>query len=296
MKAQSERKTYLGRWKSDAAEKAYRTLEDSAWERATDTPPEAIDVETRYGTTRAYRWPGNGPTVVFLHGMGDFSIRWIPYAERLNGCEIYAIDIMGDVGRSKQTVGFTTSTEYADWLDQTITGLALEDPHVVGESLGGYIAFIYAVTHGKADSVVGLDPVGVVDLRLARFTAWGIAMALASLTPTPVRHRLARRLRQPLLLDKDAITLYLTGFRGHPMAVPPQPLITDEQLASITCPVRVLAAAKSAAFDADELAKRINDNIPDGTAVVLPDAGHSLSMSRFDQCLAAIQAVAVPDG
>ncbi len=296
MKAQARGKTYLGKWKSDQAEQAYRALEVAAWDQATDNQPEPIDIETGYGTSRVYRWPGNGPAVVFLHGMGDFSIRWVPYAERLTGFDVYAVDIMGDVGRSKPTVGFTNSTEYADWFGQTMNGLGLDNPHVVGESLGGYIALVYAITSGKAASVVGIDPVGVVDLRLARFTAWGMAMALASFTPTPLRRRLAHRLRHPLLLDKEAMNLYLTGFRGHPMAVPPQPLFTDEELGTITCPVRVLAAAKSSAFDAEALAKRINDNVPDGTAVVLPDAGHSLSMSRFDDCLTAVQGQLTPAG
>lgn len=79
--------------------------------------PKAIDVATRFGATRAYRWVGAGTPVVFHHGMTDTSVRWILYAEALDGLDVYAIDIMGDVGRSEPDIGFTTADDYPTWLD-----------------------------------------------------------------------------------------------------------------------------------------------------------------------------------
>ncbi len=289
MKANSKSKTYLAKWRSDKAEQAYRQLEDAAWRRATDSLPDAIDVTTGFGQTRVYHWPGNGPAVVFLHGMGDLSLRWVPYAEKLTDMDVYAVDVMGDVGRSTPTVGFTAPSDYAIWLTDTMDALNLTTPHVVGESFGGYIALSYAIETGRVASTVGIDPVGVTKLRLASFTAWGFSAGLAGFTPDPVRKRLAGPLRQPLLLNKDDLKLYMTGYRNHPPKIPPQPLFTDDELASITTPVRVLAAGKSAAFDGEHMVERINTLVPKGEGRLLADAGHSLSMARFDDCLAIVQ-------
>ncbi|MEL6983429.1 MAG: alpha/beta fold hydrolase, partial [Actinomycetota bacterium] len=147
-------KRYLATWRSAAAEQRYRDLDAELWQRDLTGPaPEVLDVATSFGTTRAYRWPGEGPPIVFLHGMGDTSIRWIPFAERLEGREVYAIDIMGDVGASSPTVGFTSAADYPDWLHQAITALAITNPVVVGYSLGGYVALSYAMS--GAGSVSG---------------------------------------------------------------------------------------------------------------------------------------------
>jgi hypothetical protein len=39
--------------------------------------------------------------------MGGTSLAWIPYVERLAGRDLYAIDTIGDVGRSQQRAVIT---------------------------------------------------------------------------------------------------------------------------------------------------------------------------------------------
>ena len=121
---------------------------------------------------------------------------------------------------------------------------------------------------------------------------WSIRCALASFTPGPVRQRLAERLRQPLIVDKQETALLLQAQRGHPVKVPPIPVLTDEQLRSITVPVRVLAGADSKAFDPVQLVDRINGIGPLASARLLPDAGHALTDGHLDHCLAAIRQAA----
>ncbi len=279
---------YLPQWRNTTAERRYRDLDATLWQRQlTEAPPEAIDVPTNFGPTRVYRWPGDGPPVIFLHGMGDTSIRWIPYAEQLGHNDVLAIDIMGDVGASKPTVGFTNSDDYANWLHQTITELGLTNPTIVGESLGGYIALSYAMSYPVSSTVV-FDPVGVVKLRFVRFMAMGAGGLLGSFAPGPIRRFLARRFRHPLLLDKQGLRLYFQGQRNHPPKLPPFPVFTDEELASIDTPLHTLAGDHSPAFDTGQLVERIN-KIPGAKAVLLSDAGHALTMTHFDTCLATVR-------
>ncbi|MGH1490533.1 MAG: alpha/beta fold hydrolase [Acidimicrobiales bacterium] len=290
----AKEKTYKGQWSSDRAETKYRAKEAAVWKRA-KRPPEAIDVATHFGSTRAYRWPGSGTPIVFLHGMTDNSVRWIRYAEALDGHDVYAIDIMGDVGHSKPDIGYSSADDYAVWLAEALAALGITRPHVVGASLGGYIALSYAMKPERVASVIGLDPVGVADLKLFRLMRWSVRCAMASFAPEPIRRRLADRLRMPLLNDKAERELMLQAQRGHPIKLPLASTFSDEQLQSITAPVYVLAGAKSKAFDAEQLVARTNNIIPQGEARLLPEAGHALTESHFDECLAMIrQAIAAP--
>lgn len=281
-------KTYKGQWTSDKAEAKYRAKEAAVWERA-NPQPEAIDVETAFGSTRAYRWSGAGPPIVFLHGMTDVSVRWIPFAEALDGHDVYAIDIMGDVGQSKPDIGFSSADDYAVWLGETLEALGLTRPHLAGESLGGFIALSYAMKPDSVRSVVGFEPAGVADLKLMRLIRWSMKVGLASFAPEGIKRRLARRLRQPILNDKAAMALVLQAQRGHPIKLPPAPVLTDDQLRSITVPVRVLGGAESKAFDSQRLVDRINELIPRGQARLLPDAGHAVTISHFEDCLEAVR-------
>lgn len=281
-------KTYKGEWNSDRAEARFRAKELVLWERA-KREPEAIDVATQFGSTRAYRWAGAGTPVVFIHGMTDTSVRWIPYAEALEGLDVYAIDIMGDVGHSKPDIGYSSADDYAIWLGETLNALGVSRPHLVGASLGGYIALSYAMRPDSVASLVGFEPVGVVDLKLMKLMSWSVRCALAAYTPAAIRNRLASVLRQPLLTDQAAMELLLQAQRGHPIKLPPVSKFTDEQLESITAPVQVLAGADSKAFDVEQLIQRINTIAPRGRARLLPGAGHALTESHFDDCLSAIR-------
>ena len=42
-------------------------------------------------------------------------------------------------------------------------------------------------------------------------------------------------------------------------------------------------------FDVDQLVKRINTAVPGAEAGLLPDAGHALTMTPFDECLAIVR-------
>ena len=288
-------KTYRGAWKSDRAERRFRIADAARWAQATGAPPETIDVPTRFGSTRAHRWPGQGPDVVLLHGVGDTSFRWIPFAEALPEFNIFAVDIMGDVGNSKPDVGFETANDYGSWLDETVDSLGLSAPHIAGVSLGGYVALSHAVQGGVAGSIVLFDPVGLVELRMARFIAWGAATALAAMSPERIRRWAGRRLRQPILDDKVDVRAHLKGSIGHPMMLPPLPVFTDEQLASITLPVRVVAGAKSPPFDGAAMVRRVETSIKHGHARLLSDAGHAPAMTHIDVCLEELRAAVAGD-
>ena len=99
------------------------------WREAPGAAPTSIDVHTPSGVTRAYRWAGDGTPIVFLHGGGMTSVSWAPYAETLSCRDVYAVDIMGDAGRSEPIVWISCAADFARWLDETLAGLGVERAH-----------------------------------------------------------------------------------------------------------------------------------------------------------------------
>jgi pimeloyl-ACP methyl ester carboxylesterase len=288
-------RVHLGRWRTEKAEHRFRAMEDELWGEQPDRPV-AIDVETRFGTTRAYHWAGAGDPIVLLHGMGGTSLIWTRYAEALRGRDVWAIDILGDAGRSVQRVPYTTTDQLGEALDEALAGLGIERAHLVGHSLGGWLSLNLATRRAsRVASVVLLDPVGIGRLHLLRFMLWGVPVLLGALAPAPVRRWMAVRFRMPLLNDKRAIRMALHGQLNHPLRVPPLLPFSDQELRSISVPVVVLVGERTEVFDRTEVVERAT-LIPRAHVEVVPNAGHAFPVDHVELVVSRLTAVtdAVP--
>ena len=112
---------------------------------------DAFPYESRFvdvlGSRMHYVDEGSGDPIVFLHGNPTPSYLWrniIPYATP-HGRAI-AVDLIG-MGRSDKPNLEYRFFDHADYLDAFIEALDLERVVLVGNSMGGYGAFLYAVKH-----------------------------------------------------------------------------------------------------------------------------------------------------
>jgi len=267
-------------------------MEDELWAQYSRRP-EAIDVETPHGTTRAYRWAGAGIPIVFLHGIGGTSLIWASYAEELAGHDVWSVDIVGDADRSVQRLPYAEPDDLGDELDAALTALHLDRTVLVGHSLGGWLALDLLVRHpARVESAVLLDPVGIGQLHRLGFMLWGVPVLLGAGAPERVRHWMAKRFRMALLDDKRAIRMALSGSLNHPPRIPKLLPFTDDELRSITSPVAVLVGDKTEVFDADEVVTRAETLIPQATVARVPDAGHAFPLDHVDLVLASVEKLA----
>ncbi|MDP9331991.1 MAG: alpha/beta fold hydrolase [Actinomycetota bacterium] len=277
-----KKRVHLSEWKTPEAEHRFHTREDDLVGERLAERPAAIDVETHLGPTRAYFWAGTGEPVVFLHGAGGTGTTWAPYADYREGRAMYAIDTIGDLGRSRQQKPVESADDLSRWLEETLTGLGVEHAHLAGTSYGAFLALNLATSRpGAVRSLYLIEPAGLVRVVIAKFMLWGMSSLFASLLPKSLRRIAAQRLRNPLVEDRELMRLGLYGARHHrSRLLRPEPL-TDEQLHSIEAPTHFVLGAKSEVFPVNAARARAF-LLPNATTEVISGAGHAVAMSGAD--------------
>src|ERR1700733_10414074 len=124
-------------YKSDKArEKALASYEEilTHW----PVPYENRIVETNFGKTYMIVCGSHeAKPLVLLHGGGGNSTMWnFNVATLSKHFRIYAIDIIGEAGKSAGTRP-TMTTEYSQWLKEVFDALGISKADICGASLGG---------------------------------------------------------------------------------------------------------------------------------------------------------------
>jgi pimeloyl-ACP methyl ester carboxylesterase len=136
---------------------------------------------------------GAGPPIVFLHGPGEFAVKWlrvIPDLVRTH--RVIAPDLPAH-GASEGAAERLDAARMLAWVDDLITRTCETPPVLVGHVLGGSIAARFAVDHGERISrLVLVDTLGLAPFRPApRF-----ALTMMHFTMRPTARTYDRFMRQ----------------------------------------------------------------------------------------------------
>jgi len=185
--------------------------------------------------------------VVLLTGAGGNAAAWFPHVAALAGDgPVYGIDMPGDANPSVPRAPMAPPTSCAAWLDELLGKLSDRPAHLVGFSYGGWVALNQALrAPGRVASIALLDPAGLTRPD-ARFYRWLSISGLATLTPMPLRRRLARWLDLPHILEPELMTLMWAALRGYRAELKNPDVLTDDELRAIDVPVLLIAGARSA--------------------------------------------------
>jgi pimeloyl-ACP methyl ester carboxylesterase len=158
---------------------------------------------------------GSGAPVVLLHALGSASPAWEPVVPALSQrFDVLAVDLPGFGESDRLPVSITpTPAALAAAVARTLDAKGIDEPHVVGNSLGGWVALELAAIKPLA-SVTLLSPAGLwqrttplycrVSLRITRW----LALHVPGLLNRLVDHRLGR-------------ILLLGQSHGRPGRIPP---------------------------------------------------------------------------
>lgn len=188
---------------------------------------------------------GSGPPMVLIHGLGSNRQAWAPVIHALaRHHDVLALDLPGFgssavLGESPTPAALARAV--GRWLDGL--GISAGNAHIVGNSLGGWVALELA-RQGQARSVVALSPAGFS-------RGW---QRTATILYLRTLHRLAPLLPRWMLRHKGLRALAMRRMFGRPERVPLAEVLVALD-AFTRCPgfdATVAAAVQVGAFEVAE--------------------------------------------
>lgn len=244
-------------------------------------PYECITVPTRHGQTHliASGEPDMPPLVLFRGASGNALLWAASIAHLSQNFRTYAVDVIGESGKSAPTRPPYKGPAYGEWLVDVFDALQIERANVAGTSRGGWLTL--KIAHFAPERVACIVPLcaeGLVPLSLRFF--WHIFPVLVFPSRKTVTN-LLRFLTPPNLpisayLVEERAIIYQT-FRQSRLR---PPLFTDLELGQICAPTLLLYGEQDVVYNLDAIQKRAQRLPPNFWVEVIPNAGHILD---YDQ-------------
>jgi pimeloyl-ACP methyl ester carboxylesterase len=277
-------------FKTSEGEAAYRTAYNDAL-MSWPVPYEEIDVPSRFGTTHVIvSGPRHASPLVLLHGYWATATMWIPnVADFSKAYRVYAVDVMGQPGKSVPDEPIRNAADYMAWLTATLDGLHLDRVSLAGMSYGGWLSLSYALAApDRVEKLVLLSPAASVLPLVTQFGLRGTLMFL-----WPRRFMVSRFMRWLGFEDSrgttaapglDVIGLMHLGLRHFR---PPQETLriaptvfSDGELQALRVPTLLLLGDREVIYDPARAMARARRLIPNIEGALLPGTSHDMTSSQ----------------
>ncbi len=230
--------------------------------------------------------PADGDTIVMVHGFGGDKDNWLLYARYFTQhYRVIAPDLPGfgeNVRNPDWSYGGMAQTER---LHAFLKELGVRNFHLTGNSMGGFIALIYALTHpGQLKSLTLIDNAGVTskhksELELAVDDGRNplVAKSLKDFDRL-MDFIMYKRIPSPKFMMKAMSEVHLRNYDfldGIFWAIVDEALKKPltERLGEVAMPTLIIWGRHDRLIDVS-CAEVMADAIPDNRVVILEDAGH----------------------
>lgn len=236
----------------------------------------SVDVPSSYGTTRVQVCGReDGAPIVLLPGGGMTSVAWFAnVAELAPAHRLYAVDLMGDFGRSVHDgAPLRGAADLVAWLDALLDELGLDGAHLCGHSYGAWIALNYArQAPRRLGRLALLEPSCCFSGMSPRYLLRALP---AMVRPTPARLRAFHRWETGRVPEDPVWRAFLestaTARRSKVVAMR-RPTARD--LRAFAVPTLVVLAERSRSHNVRRAAATARRLLPDARVVTLPDHSH----------------------
>jgi pimeloyl-ACP methyl ester carboxylesterase len=245
-------------------------------------PYEDVFVETQYGQVHLIvSGPEDAPPLLLLHASGVASWSWkFNVADLSQHYRTYAIDLIGDVGKSEFTSLdniLKTGQDQANLYTEITTKLGVDKAYVVGASDGGFIGTNYALHYPeRVEKLALLGPMGY-----AGATQSVIRIMFAQFFPLkPIQDSTFRWAfsDNPKLIEEFGEWFQLTMSGYNPARVAPFPISAEERQ-SLHVPVLFVFGQRDNLVGDPEKARALVGDVPDVRVEVI-DAGHLMGAEQ----------------
>ena len=276
-------------FKTPAGEAAFAAAYDAALARW-PMPFSEFEIPSRFGSTYVTAsGPKDAPPLVLLHGYMATSLMWAPNVAAFSRHHrVYAIDVMGQPGKSIPAEPIRSAADYVSWLNTTLYGLRIDRFALAGQSFGGWLALNYAIAQpDRVEKLVLLSPGGLLPL-VPQFKVRGMLMMFV-----PTRFTVNSFLRWVGLSRASAgpdvrlvMELMYQGIRHFRFAPETTRILPNAfsagELSMMNVPTLVLIGADEVIYDPAKALNRALTLIPDARGTLVPHSSHEMCASKHD--------------
>jgi pimeloyl-ACP methyl ester carboxylesterase len=279
-------------FKDDAAKARYMAAYDAVLAKW-PAPYESLMVPTDLGPTHVIASGSvDAPPLILLHAAMATGVVWRPNVEALGRrFRVYAVDVIGQGGRSVATRKVRDRQDFADWMNALFDGLGIEKASIVGNSYGGWLAFNQAsLAPGRVDRIIAISPPGVFVsfAPLARkFMFKAAKAALLGLFGVKRPALGFMKLMGPKARlnpgDEDWVALADMLLDGSVRMNAIMPVVfSDAELAAIRTPALLLIAGDELLYPPEATLRLALEKMPGLQGGIVPDAHHLAAMAQPD--------------
>lgn len=275
-------------FKTPEGEATYLAAYDAAL-KFWPVPYEERNIPTRFGITHVVvSGLKDAPPLVLLHGYMATLLMWLPNIQDFSkDYRVYAIDVMGQPGRSIPSEPIRSEADYVAWLTATLNGLNLDRVSLAGVSFGGWLGLTYTVAAPeRVQKLVLLSAGGFLPIS-TQFRLRGMLMVFfptrftvnsfirwAGLTYTPGEMH-----ARPVL---DLMYLGMKHFRMplDTTRIAARPL-SDDELRGMRVPTLFLMGDQEVLCDPEKALARARRRIPNLEGDLVPWSSHGMCFTQY---------------
>lgn len=244
---------------------------------------ETIELSTRFGITHILASGSqNASPLLLVPGNFDCSLSWFHIIKSLSAAHrVYALDTIGDVGKSKSCQLPASREDYAEWLKDVLDGLSISTADFMGISYGGFLAVNFALQfQERVKRLVLLCP----GLPLAPFTfQWIVRGMPMILRPSEATVKWFIRGASTSKGIDELMSLFLLGMAGARSTNVLRPVIQEEEWKHLQQPILILVGDHEIMYEPGHAIQQARQRMPHIRAEVIRDAGHFLLADQPEQ-------------
>lgn len=246
-------------------------------------PYEQRDVSTRFGPTHVIvsGSPAAKP-LVLLHGQDSSATSWLyNVADLAPAFRIYAVDTVGDFGKSRPTRLPGNRVDYACWLLDVFDQLQIDQADLAGLSYGGFLTMNFALACPERVGRIVLLAPGIPNFGppTMQWASYGLPMM-----SMPSRFTVSRFIKGASTAgytSSDPIhEQMIVGMTSLQHVSFMRPVFTDEELGHLRVPTLLLIGDHEIMYAPQKALDRAAALIPGLRVQLVADAAHMLNSDQ----------------